>query len=207
MKRAAGCLRVLGWMLLMLGVLEGGAALADLTKGPYTFHDNAFADAAFLVNASVMPFGAATSELALTGPDLGSYITDFNDGEIIRLEFTDNWIVNDAGADLVLFEIGVEEAFDVAVYPGDSPSFTSYVQYLPVDIGVVDDAPNNAAAIDLADFGLGPTDVVHKILVRSAALNGSEISGAGALHSLPEPATLALVGAGLAAGVLLRRRA
>jgi len=184
-----------------------GRARADIVKGAMTFGNLAFVDAAEIVNADVTPAGAPTFELALTGSDLGSYIEEFRDGEIIRIIFENNWIVNEPGVDLVVFEMGSQataEAFDVAVDP--DLGVPVYFRYEPVNQGVIDDAPTNAALIDLTDLGVAEGATVTRFLIRSAALQGAEISGAGALHGAPEPASLVLLVSGAGVGLVMARR-
>jgi hypothetical protein len=179
-------------------------AAASVTKGPYTFDENAFADDAIVVHANVGYVNAASLHDALAGADLTSWATlDVNGIMAVGFE-GDHHVVNGPGADLVVFDEGAPDSFSLAVYTTYPSQYTSYISYMPVAIvGQVDGYSMNAAEIDLNDFGVAADAEIQWMLVKGS-INTAEIAGIGALNFSPEPATLVLLGLG--AGALLARR-
>jgi len=154
-----------------LVAMLSAAAFADphITKGPYTFEDNAFADRAEPVDPTVVvndpddlvpgqpsillvPAGVGFQQ-ALTGSDLskgGGLVY----GGAVELIFEDNAFFNGDGPDLVLFESGTPEPFQVAIGLGGD-EFTAYEFYDTKSLGFSEGGIGiNGAAIDLNDFGL-----------------------------------------------------
>jgi hypothetical protein len=187
---------------VLLGAPAG--TRASIVKGPFTFANSAFADAANMVNGSVTFHGASNLEEAVTGDFLGSFVQNFYAGEIFEVGFTDNYVYNGSGDDLVIFEEGLPNNLRVAVYANGHSAPTAYRSYTPVALGILDGVPTTAAVVDLSDFGLPADAPVSWVLIQSDDVNNVEISGIGALNSVPEPATAALLG--FAALALLRRR-
>jgi len=190
-------------------LVPAGAARAEIVKGTLTFGNLAFADTATLLfGADATPVNAPTVEMCVTGSDLSTYIQGFYDNEIIRITFEDNWIVNEPGDDLVVFEVGNSlsaDTFEVAIDPGGG-ALPDYQEYTPVYQGAIDGAPTNAALVDLTDLGVADDAVVTELLIRSADTNEVELSGVGALHGAPEPATLLLLASGAGLGLRMGRR-
>ncbi|MBM4017347.1 MAG: PEP-CTERM sorting domain-containing protein [Planctomycetes bacterium] len=200
--------KALGRGILLLALAAAGPpahAQASIIKGPLTFQDAAFADAASMVTGGVGYYNASTLQEALTGDNLASYVTDFDAGERLEIGFTDNWITNDPGPDLAIFEAMLPDEFSVAVFADGHKmaSLTEFRPFVPTPIGTIDGLPMNAALVDLSDYGLPAGAVVTWILIRSDASSSAEIAGAAAL---PEPAALALLGAGAAMLLAGRRR-
>ena len=124
------------------------------------------------------------------------------------LGFTDNVVVNGAGNDLVLFELGVPDSFTVTIngvthtYPTSGTGFNAGGFSL------------NAVALDLDAFGLGAGATINSLrLAFVASGTVASTSLVGALNSrgfggVPEPATWAMMitGFGLVGGVLRSRR-
>ncbi len=169
---------------------------ADIIKGSLVFDDNAFADTATMIVGSIDDFSgpATTLEEAITGPNLGAgfEIGEFNDGEIVEVGFLDNAIVNWDGPDLVVYEAHNADGFDVAVsLPGDL--FSSFIHFEPVYQGFIENGYQNAALVDLSDYGLVANSLVSVIRIGEDDYDSAEITGIGALHSVPEPATVLLL--------------
>ena len=97
-----------------------------------------------------------------------------------------------SGPDLVVYEAHSEDGFDVAVsLPGDV--FSSFIHFEPVYQGFIENGYQNAALVDLSDFGVGANRLVSVIRIGEDDYDSAEISGIGALHSVPEPATVLLL--------------
>jgi len=212
-----------------LVAMLSAAAFADphITKGPYTFEDNAFADRAEPVDPTVVvndpddlvpgqpsillvPAGVGFQQ-ALTGSDLskgGGLVY----GGAVELIFEDNAFFNGDGPDLVLFESGTPEPFQVAIGLGGD-EFTAYEFYDTKSLGFSEGGIGiNGAAIDLNDFGLDAGAWFTRVRVKEDPSDeGPVLRGAGALNSgvVPEPISMAFMASAFAGvvGWRLRRRA
>lgn len=148
----------------------------------------------------------------LTDTDAGTFAFSRSPGAYVELGFTDNTLVNGAGADLVLFELGVPSIFKLSLtINGITRSYAS--------IFTGSTAANfnlNAAAIDLDDFNVAVGSSLGSIVIGMDDDSNTlpSLSLVGALNSgrpgsqVPTPGTLALAGlALLGLGATLRRRA
>lgn len=136
-----------------------------------------------------LPTGTASSSIALT------------------LGFASGSLVNGAGDDLVLFEIGTPDPFSVTIGGTNNPALAT------TDTGFLTggSAQLNAVAIDLSAFGIADGAAVTQITVGLNA-GGATFALAGALaptmSPVPVPAAVWLFGSGLLglAGFARRRK-
>lgn len=129
----------------------------------------------------------------------------------LELEFA-NPLVNGAGDDLVLFEIGTVDNFGISLTSGGSPqtvstASTGFTQGQGFGI--------NRGSFDLDLLGVAPGASVSSIFIHLgtpyAVTAGSPTLGAAVgLYNMPsevpEPSTLGLISAGLCGLALWRRR-
>jgi hypothetical protein len=191
----------------------------SITIGPYTFAagEQAFADDASFISGSptyiALDPGTSSNtfvgntttdlDLALTGSDITIGVD--GGGIIFILSFTDNVIVNGPGFDLVVFEVGGAEPFEIALLvSGSLTSFQSFeTSFTGSTVGEVVGTTNtgalNAAEIDLSVFGVAAGDTVSRIIVRSkprgkspGTFAGADLVAFGAFNSapVPEPPTI-----------------
>jgi hypothetical protein len=207
------------------------ALAAPISVGGFTFSDGetAFADDASVVSDAGLRFDctagstAATSfAQALAGSDITQCVNVVGGGSgVLEVLFNDNFIVNGAGTDLVIFEVSgpqatgtadARERFAVSVF--DGASFSPFVSVDPVATGFHTPDPTLdvfAVQIDLTAFGLASGTAVDRIRLHlfdnGLGSKGADIVALGALNSapaLPEPsATLLLL---VAAARRLTRR-
>lgn len=194
-------------------------AATKITIAGYTFDDNAFAD---VLLESVGSFAASTQGTlgsVLTDMDVATYAyPQYSSVASVLLGFTDNYIVNGAGPDLALFELGSIESFQVTIGTISKIYQSVRTQYL------ANDYPLNVVLVDLADFnipegqGAGAAGAAYAVgsgigtgvlvvggglgvsLVGAIANDGDpSLSLVGALNSapVPGPTSIILLGSGL----------
>jgi len=125
------------------------------------------------------------------GANFNTYIVDHcqsdHEGIIFDLDFIDNYIVNEEGADIAIFELVHLDGFDVAIYDVNQEKFTSYQHVIPIAI----EGNTGAALIDLSNFGFERKATVTKIRINTKHIDDgsdqAEIMAIGALHSRPIP--------------------
>lgn len=206
-------------MLARKFVLAGSAAFAALcltppvnattSVGGYTFADNAFADQVTGSSGNYWVMNAATLPAAVTGSDTNSFVRNLGgSAAYIDFAFTDNAIVNGAGADLVLFELGSPDLFTITLN-----GMTRSAQSLATGFSSAGYSLN-AAAIDLDVFGLASGATVNQLRLTFTDQPGSNaaVAAIGALNSttsaVPETKTwgMFLAGFGILGAILRRRR-
>lgn len=170
----------------ILALLLAPASQADIVKGPYTFADDAFVDELLGTGGTVNPSPA--------GGDVATFITDtslatavfLGNGGFVDLAFTDNVVVNDVGADLVIFDKGAlffPKRYDVTIEIGGTTQ-----TFVPGNVFFADGlTTTRAVEIDLTDFGFAAGATISTLrLSRFAGQPQSPaISGVAALSSGP----------------------
>ncbi|MGR3783348.1 MAG: VPLPA-CTERM sorting domain-containing protein [Albimonas sp.] len=198
--------------------LSAGSAGA-LTLGGVNFADDAFADAASLSSGTAVNpdfsglIGASNQSFADIGAGNGS--------PTIRVDFTDNLVVNAAGVDLYIYAPGEVFAFGVSLTPGfdTGTAATFNLVASPDTVLFADTAPINPYgfnsnsilfAVDLDALGAAPGAEVASIYLSRGDTEGA-IYGVGAANSrslasaVPLPATAWLLGAAVAGLAAARR--
>lgn len=198
-------------VLSFVGLVAAAAPASAVAVGGYTFNPNAFADTVISSSGTFSTSGGTLSSV-LTDTDAGTYAFSFTTGAFVEMGFTDNTLVNGAGADLVLFDLGVPDSFKLSITIGGT-----MLSYASVATGEsAGGFPLNAVAIELGDFGIASGASLSSIVIGLDFI-GSEgtvpsLSLVGALNSgdvgnVPEPATLLLTGLALGGlGVSSRRK-
>jgi len=162
-----------------LAVTMPAAVQAQFSFGGYNFPSSAaFADRAEAVgNSFILPSGASTVQAALTDINLGSWVVAAGFSDLVDVYFTNNVIVNGAGADFVAFEYATPEAYKVAVSSNGTPGgLGNFIRY------------SGTAEIDLTDFGIPPDGTVSLLrfqlnLMGGSAEGSADLQEVGALHS------------------------
>ncbi len=197
-------------LLLALGAaaLAASAASASVSVGGYTFDNNAFVDALTASSGSYTTSGGSLASV-LTDVNAASYAFSFSPGAYVDLSFTDNVAVNGAGKDIVLFELGVPDGWNVTI-GGITNSYTSAgTGFTAGGFGL------NAAAFDLSDFGIAAGSSISSLRLSFFTAGGGTIASTsliGALNSgpaggVPEASTWAMLIAGFGlTGAAMRRR-
>jgi len=168
-----------------------------------TFPRTALADDAVQTKAGIDASAQFCSRIDYTGTTIPqrvkSALTDgceasstLGDAEF-EVSFTDNRVVNLAGADLAVFEVGSgagNEPFSVSVFYNGQ--FTAPVTYTPTPTTFFDCANLriNVARIDLDDFGLPAGAQLSRLrfdnlFVPNVVSSGADIADIAAIHSAP----------------------
>lgn len=202
------CLVLLGGLVVALGA---PAAAAPISIGGTTYDTVNFADT---LTSSSGAFSVSEGSLAsaLTGWSVDDWAFSLTSDAYVELGFTDNSVVNGAGADLAFFEIGTPDDFGISLTVGSqiyriasvATGFTQGQEY-----GI------NLATIDLALLGLAPGASVTSIVVHmgpgflntSAAPTLGAASALNASASVPDAgSSMLLLGIGLAGLRAMKRR-
>jgi thioredoxin 1 len=187
-------MRNLLYSIICLSIVISSTSFADIILGPYTFDDNAFPDAATLVSGgppslSFPTTGNIDDDLLLAaGPDLTKYI--YGTPTTFYVDFLDNKVVNDNGADIVLFDLGRPDAAMIAVRIDSGSGWTEPQYFLLTDTGYdVAGYMLNAVEIDLDVFGVPAMDLIERIEINNDSIPGggetisASIAAIGALNS------------------------
>jgi len=137
-----------------------------------------------------------------TDPTTGAFSNDA--GAFVQLGFVDNLLVNGAGADLVLFEIGTPNQVAVSLSFGGTEKTYDFSS-----AGSVNGVAINEVAINLDDFNVAPdasfSSVIIRLDIEATNMTVPALSLVGALNTgvapIPIPAAVGLV------GIARRRRA
>ncbi len=167
-------------LIIATGVLlVASVSTAQLSFGGYTFPNTAaFADHAEAVGSSlILPTVGSTVQSALTDINLGTWVVAKNTIDFVDVFFTNNVIINEAGADFVVFEYATPEPYKIAISTNGTPGgLGAFRQY------------SGTAAIDLSDFGLALGATVSMLRIQPNVYGGTaelsaDIQDIGALHS------------------------
>lgn len=217
-------IRIVGTLagLAFFGIVNSVQA-TPIEIGSFTFDENASADAVgnttgtdirtFRINADGS-FDINTFSLDLVLTD-----SDVNTGAFcqapctIELLFTDNAVVNGAGADLILFEQGAAESTDVTIN-GTTLTFASFVT--EDAIRDAQDGLISIFGIELDSFGVASGDTIISVLLdlnfdqdsSNPAFPSSDPVGLFALHSVTisiDPSVTLGDGSAVGAGSVLKK--
>ncbi len=201
-----------------IALLVAGHGANALTIGGLTFADNAFADQLVSSVGTYTVNGPSLTE-ALTDKDLSTWASSMTPGAKVVLAFTDNAIVNGAGDDLALFEVG-HEAYEYSQEGFDSFNVTingiTRTYFTTETTTIVNDHNVNMTTLDLSFFGIAANALVSQVDIGmdyDTRDSRPQLQLVAAIHSVsvtavPEPASYILLLAGLAGiGAVARRRA
>lgn len=211
LRRAAGAAAMLGASL--------GASAATLEIGGLRLDSLGFADQ-LISSSGSFNTNAASPAAALTDHALSTWVQATAAGDstaaTIVLGFSDNRLVNGAGDDLVLFEVG-HEAYEYSQEGFDSLWVTvngrTRLYFTTETTTAVDDHNVNMTRIDLSHFGLAEGVVLDRVQIGLGYdTRGSlpQLQLVAAMNSVaapvPEPASLLLMASGGLMLAGLRRR-
>lgn len=192
---------IITWLAVGLGI--AGVANATIIVGGYSFDDNAFADYVISSAGSYTTTGGSV-ESSVIGANVDTYAFSHTSGAYLDLGFSDNHLVNGSGYDLALFELGMPDTFGVSVTIGGTTQ-----AYTTINTGYRGGGYNlNVALVDLDDFGIAPGSVLSHVVLGMDINTGGTVPSlavVGALNSIPEPASMALIGL-FTAGIYFKRR-
>jgi hypothetical protein len=216
-RRFVGYARALALVVFVFG-FAGGASAATIVAGT-TFDDDAFADVLISSSGSIVAIpSTSTLEEVLTDSDLTTYSFFLEASAYVQMGFTDNVVVNDAGSDIALYELGTTpDSFQVSLTVGGVTRIVdgNYTGFDVTPSGATSPSPVNVAMVELSDFGLELGAVVDEIVIGAVTDGYPTLAVIGALNSAappptthtPEPGPVALFFTGsLIVGVALRRK-
>lgn len=153
---------------------------------------------------------------ALTDNSLSTWAMSTTPGAKIVLGFTNNLVVNGAGDDIALFEVG-HEAYEYSQEGFDSFNITingvTRLYFTTETTTIIDDHNVNMTRLDLSHFGVAEGATIDRIEIgMDYDTRGSvpQLQLVAAINSIaapvPEPGTYALMLAGLAGVAAAARR-
>jgi hypothetical protein len=160
--------------IVFAGLALGSQVTIAASVGGYTFDDNAYVDVLLNSLGDYTTVGGAPGDSVadvLTDTDAGSGATEFSStaGAYLQLGFTDNLLINGIGDDLVLFELGLEDSFELSLSLGGTTR-TYTTLYTNESAGGYF---LNAVTIDLSDFGVAASATVSDFIVGMYIVGGT----------------------------------
>lgn len=170
--------------LVLLGTCAPAAA--QISVGPWTFHDDAFADAATQIDTGAISLWCSAADLseALTGFSPSKQIVNVGfggNGNQFQLDFVDLQAVNAPGPDLVFFEQRFSaDPYELAVRPVGG-AFTPFLTHAADAFQFAGQLGNCGAelwgvGVELDDYGLPANAVVDALQFRALPKPGTTTS-------------------------------
>lgn len=218
----------------LLGLVSTQAAQAvTMTVGGRDFVDNSYADVLISSSGVFTTSGSALSAALIdSGPaGLTTWASSATPGASVTLGFTDNTVVNGAGDDLALFEVGhfafeySQDSFDTFKVTINGVTRNYFVAETTTIVTLANNSDAqynvNMTTIDLSSFGLAAGATISQVQVgldfvttnqNPAPPSTPQFMMAAAINSgpvaaVPEPASWMSLFAGLGVvGAVARRR-
>jgi hypothetical protein len=195
---------------------------APIMIGDLSFDESAFADEIGSITGTgtvitfevpgdgTFPLDGITPEVALTDTDINTGLFCNPAPCNIELLFTDNFVVNGVGDDLIVLEQGNLESLSLTIN-GININFPESDATTNPTIFDADGSLLNIYSADLTDFGLTPGDTINSMIINlipTQFFGTSDPMLVVAQNSVkvPEPSIIALLAAGLFGLSFVRRR-
>jgi hypothetical protein len=200
-------------LAIVLCLLLPCAGYADTIVAGISFNDNAFVDGlvsftgVWGIAEGALPGAPIGLAAQLIGGDASQSFANCLVGTCtVDLAFTDNLMINGAGADFAIFELGAPDNVTITINGVTQHYLTSFTGYNYPNPGCPNCQNNiNVAQINLDDFGVASLGLVSEFTATAQYLDQFDPSYTvfAALHSepivsTPEPNSLVLLTVGLA---------
>jgi PEP-CTERM motif len=194
-------------IVFSLGLAGLVSAHAAVNVGGRVYADEAVVNV-LLGSVGTYTFSGGTLASSLTDTDAGTYAFSFSRGASLDLGWTLTSVLNGAGTDIDLYELGVDGVVEVTLN-GTTKAYTL------TNTGFSAGGFNlNRASVDLSDFGFAAGAAITAIHLGMDNTGNSSFPvpsvsfvAATNIGMVPEPSTYALMALGLAAvaGVARKR--
>jgi PEP-CTERM motif len=205
---------IVGAAMLTALATASTEARATISVGGFTFPDNGFVDTLLASTGSYTVSGGSLASV-LTDTDPNTFAFSFDTGASLTLGWSSVRAVNGPGDDIVLFELGTPDSWNVTINGTTRVETSAATGFSAGGFDLL------AAPLDLSDFGVASGGSISQIFltfnvdaangtVPSTALVGA-LETTGSSMSTPEPSTWAMMLIGFAslgyAGYRARRTA
>ncbi len=193
-------------IFLVLFLLAFNANATLITVGSESYEDYQFADSTLLTTGtSIRP------PMNASGQDFNSFVT-LNATNALSVVFSDNFLLNGAGFDIVVFELAAKEAPSLSLSVGGglvSGTLIERVSNFPGTQYVI-----NVFGFDLSDLGIATGTLYDDGLFLRTASNEPDIAAIAAVNGgrfvnnveVSEPSSLMILSLFLVSVVFARKR-